>query len=238
MEGLPLRSNIHCNRRGEAAAVALHGKREMPMKHGRRTWGIAVLLILALGLAAVAQEEVQTESMTFTQPALITSIGQSAGAAQARVVALKAGLEATYMQRATLEDLEGSSTLIVVLGASSKGLGAAGVDIDGEITWATELFDKARELEIRIIAMHIEGGSRRGPSSDLTITTFAPLADYLIVKGSMPDTEWTADEAANGNADGLFTTIAGENEIPIAYIEATLGAVDVLIELFDIQPEG
>ena len=33
--------------------------------------------------------------------------------------------------------LEGHETLIVVLGASIKGLGAAGVDIDSEIAWAT-----------------------------------------------------------------------------------------------------
>jgi len=209
------------------------------MKKRNTILTIGLLLLIAFGLTAVAEEgDVQTEPVVFAAPALITSIGQSAGAAQARVVAIKAGVEAMYVQRATLEDLEGKGTLIVVLGASSKGLGAAGVDIDGEVAWATELFDKARELGIGIIAMHIEGGSRRGPSSDLVITTFAPLADFLIVKGAMPDVEWTADEAANGNEDGLFTTLAAENEIPIAYIDTTLAAVDVLIELFDIQPEG
>jgi len=204
----------------------------------RRAVGATLLVMLGVfGAFAAAQgDDVQTGSLTFAQPVLITSIGQSAGAAQARVVAIKAGIDAAYTQRATIEELEGFATLIVVLGASSKGLGAAGVNIDGEIAWATELLDKARELGIQVIAMHIEGGARRGPSSDEIITTFAPHGDYLIVKGSMPDVQWTADESANGNADGLFTTIATENEIPIAYIDATLGAVDVLIELFGIPP--
>jgi hypothetical protein len=62
------------------------------------------------------------------------------------------------------------------------------------------------------------------------------MADYLVVKGSAPDVEWTADESANGNADGLFTSIATESGIPIAYIETTLGAVDVFIELFAVEP--
>lgn len=198
---------------------------------------IAVLLLGCCGLLGLGQEgDVQTESLLFAQPVLITSIGQSAGAAQARVVAIKAGIEATYVQRATLEELEGFATLIIVLGTSNKGMGAAGVDVDGEIAWATELLAKAAELEIQVIAMHIEGGARRGPSSDLINSTFAPMAATLIVKGAAPDVEWTADEAADGNADGLFTTIATENGIPIMYIDTTLGAVDVLIVLFGIAP--
>lgn len=206
------------------------------IRNGMR-WASVLLLVAAFGLPAMAQEEAtQAEPLVFGQPGLITSIGQSAGAAQARVVAIKAGVDATYSQRATIEELEGFATLIVVLGASSKGLGAAGVDVDGEIAWGMGLVEKARELGIHVIAMHIEGGARRGPSSDLVVKTFSPLADYLIVKGSEPDVEWTADEAADGNADGLFTTIAAENEIPIAYVQTTLGAVDVFIELFAVQP--
>jgi hypothetical protein len=115
-------------------------------------------------------------------------------------------------------------------------LGAAGVDVDGEMAWATELVETARDQGIRVIAMHIEGGARRGSSSDLIVTTFSAMSDYLIVKGSTPGIAWTADEAADGNADGLFTTIATDSEIPISYIETTLGAVDVFIELFAIEP--
>jgi len=207
------------------------------MKQGIRTWGMVAVLILAMGLLVAAEDEVQTESVAWAQPLLITSVGQSAGAAQARVVAIRAGLEATYVQRASVEELEGYGALVVVLGASSKGLGAAGVDIDDEIVWGNELFAKADELGIPILAMHIEGDTRRGTTSDAVIEAFAPLSDYIIVKGSMPDVEWTADESANGNADGLFTTIAEEADVPIAYIETTLDAVDVLINVFGIESE-
>jgi len=207
------------------------------MKRFEAKWAVSMMLIVVLGLMAVGQEEAaQPDPLTFEQPVLITSIGQSAGAAQVRVVAIRAGVEATYTQRATLEELEGVATLVIVLGASSKGLGAAGVDVDGEMAWATELVETARDQGIQVIAMHIEGGARRGPSSDLIVTTFSAMSDYLIVKGSAPGIAWTADEAADGNADGLFTTIATDGEIPISYIETTLGAVDVFIELFAIEP--
>ncbi len=202
---------------------------------------VCLTLTALLTLPTLAQETEEEESavITFEQPVLITSIGQSAGAAQAKILAIRAGLDFVYEQRASLDDLEGMKVLIVVMGASGKGLGAAGVDIDAEIAWATELFDRARELEIVIIAMHIEGSSRRGPMSDQINTTFAPLADYLIIKGSATEEEAAnIDEAANGNLDGLFTTIAEENEIPIAFVTKTLDVVVVLEGLFPATEEG
>jgi len=203
---------------------------------------IACLILTALlTLPTLAQETEEEEPavIAFEQPVLITSIGQSAGAAQAKILAMRAGLDFVYEQRASLDDLEGMKALIVVMGASGKGLGAAGVDIDAEIERATELFDRVRELEIVIIAMHIEGSSRRGPMSDQINTTFAPRADYLIIKGAATEEEAAnIDEAANGNIDGLFTTIAAENEIPIAFVAKTLDVVVVLEDLFPAKEEG
>ena len=195
----------------------------------------ALALMVAVGHRFAEEHGVAAQSSGFESPAFIASVGQSAGAQQARVLATRAGLEATFEARPAPEALEGHETLIVVLGASTKGLGAAGVDIDAEIDWATRLFEKARSLGMSIIAMHIEGGTRRGPSSDRINSTFAPLADHLIVKGANPGQEWAEAEEADGNADGLFTAIAAEQGIPITYIARTLEAVDALQELFGIE---
>ena len=200
---------------------------------------LTLTILLAIPLLAQDTKDEESPVITFEQPILITSIGQSAGAAQAKILAMKAGLDFVYEQRASIEALEGMKTLIVVMGASGKGLGAAGVDIDAEIAWATDLFDRARELEIAIIAMHIEGDARRGPMSDQINTAFAPRADYLIVKGAATEEEAAdLDEAANGNKDGLFTTIAEENEIPIVFVTKTLDVVPVLKSLFPAKEEG
>jgi hypothetical protein len=202
--------------------------------HIRHGWIFALALIVAVGPALSQERGVAAQSSTFEPPAFIASIGQSAGAMQARVLADRAGLQFTFEPRPAPEMLEGHKTLIVVLGASTKGLGAAGVDIDAEIAWATALLEKARESGMSIIGMHIEGGTRRGPSSDRINTTFAPLVDHLIVKGAPPDQDWAEAEEANGNADGLFTTIAAEHGIPITYIARTLDAVGALQQLFGI----
>ena len=203
--------------------------------HIRHGWILALALIIAAGPALTKEGGLTAQASTFQTPAFIASVGQSAGAQQARVLAMRAGLEFTFEARPAPEMLEGHETLIVVLGASTKGLGAAGVDMDAEIAWATGLFEKARELGMSIVAMHIEGGTRRGPSSDRVNTTFAPLADHLIVKGAAPGQEWTEAEEADGNADGLFTNIAAEQGISITYIARTLDAVDALQKLFGIE---
>jgi hypothetical protein len=203
--------------------------------HTRHGWIFALALIIAAGPGLSREHSVAAQSSTFESPAFIASVGQSAGAQQARVLAMRAGLEFTFEARPDVDVLDGHETLIVVLGASTKGLGAAGVDVDAEIAWATELFEKARELGMAIVAMHIEGGTRRGPSSDRINTTFAPLVDHLIVKGSSPGQEWAEAEEADGNADGLFTDIAAEHGIPITYIAKTLEAVDALKQLFGVE---
>ena len=203
--------------------------------HKRHGWIIALALIIAAGSVPTERHGAAAQSSTFESPAFIASVGQSAGAQQARVLADRAGLEFTFEARPAPEQLEGHRTLIVVLGASTKGLGAAGVDIDAEIAWATGLFEKARELGMSIVAMHIEGGTRRGPSSDRVNTTFAPMVDHLIIKGSAPGQEWAEAEEADGNADGLFTTIGAEHGIPVTYIAKTLEAVDALQQLFGVE---
>ena len=204
----------------------------MNTRHG---WTFALALIVVGGPALTMERDVAAQPSTFESPVFIASVGQSAGAQQAKVLARRAGLEFTFEPRPAVEMLEGYKTLVVVLGASTKGLGAAGVDMDEEIAWATELFEKARELGMSIVAMHIEGGTRRGPTSDRVNTAFAPLVAHLIVKGAPPNQDWAEAEEANGNADGLFTSIAAEHGIPITYIAKTLDAVDVLRQLFGIE---
>jgi DNA-binding LacI/PurR family transcriptional regulator len=179
---------------------------------------IIVFITVLFSFSIYAQDS--TDS--FEQPILITSIGQSSGAMMGKVLAAKSGLSYVYDQRAGIEALDNAKTLIVVLGVSSKGLGAAGVDIEAEIKWASELFDRAGERGIPIIAMHIEGSVRRGSLSNRISELFGSRADYLIVKSA-------------GNEDGLFTNMAEANNIPISTVDATLDVVSILKNIFNIK---
>ena len=68
------------------------------------------------------------------KPILMTSAGQSADVQMLYAVAQKSGLEAEVRAVAEADQLDADAykTLIIAVGGSSKGLGAAGIDADEE----------------------------------------------------------------------------------------------------------
>ncbi len=138
----------------------------------------------------------------FEQPMLITCIGQSADGQMVKALTERAGLKFDYNTSAKPENLAGMKTLVLVIGGSSKGMGAAGVNMDQEEKRARELIAKAKAGNIKVIAMHVGGASRRG---ELT-NRFIPLlqdAHYAIV-------------VADGDNDKAFSKAAG-NKTPIDF---------------------
>src|SRR6056297_103414 len=93
---------------------------------------IVFLLIAFFAALGFSNDE---EGLIFEEPVLITSGGQSPGALQMMVLAKTGGLDYEFEKdiQATAEDIEKFNTVIVVVGASGKGLGAAGIDVDTEI---------------------------------------------------------------------------------------------------------
>jgi hypothetical protein len=138
----------------------------------------------------------------FEQPILLTSAGQSADVQIAGVLAKRAELTATLSKHATHKDLAGHKTLVLVIGVSMKGLGAAGLDLEQEKTRIRELIEEARKKDIPLLCLHLGGEARRGDLSDQMIKTFLPYAQTAIVVKS-------------GNKDGLFTKICTENDTPL-----------------------
>ncbi len=80
----------------------------------------------------------------FDQPLLITSVGQSADGQMVRIIAQRAGLNFTYDAVAGTDALSGYKTVVLVVGGSSKGLGAAGINLDQEEQRAQALTDAAK----------------------------------------------------------------------------------------------
>jgi ureidoglycolate hydrolase len=68
-----------------------------------------------------------------------------------------------------------------------------------------------------ILGMHIGGIERRGTTSQKFIP-FAAQVDYLIVR-------------TDGNADGFFTNVAKEKQIPLFLFEKSIELVDILKEI-------
>lgn len=180
----------------------------------------AALAAIACSIVLVAAPVVPAADVTFTGPGVLTSVGQSSDVAIAKVLLntqLKLGLD--YKPTAQPADLTGMKTLVVVLGASTKGLGAAGLDMDKEIARTKALLKAAKELKIKVLAMHTGGEARRGQTSNDLITLVVPEADYVIV-------------VATGNKDKLFNQLAAPRNVPVVEVEKMAAAGDAVKAVF------
>ena len=154
-------------------------------------------------------------------PALITSAGQSADASMLSAILEKAGFSCDIETSIGADSFDTSAykTLIIGVGGSQKGLGAAGVDADVEQERVDAVVAKAEEADMTIIVAHSGGSARRGELSDGFISAVSPKADYLLV-------------VAGGDDDGLFTQIASENGIPMDTVETLADVGTVLPKAF------
>ena len=125
----------------------------------------------------------------------------------------RAKLALTSNATATPADLEKGGkkayeTLILVIGGSGKGLGAAGVSIDDEVQRAKDLIAKAKQLGMFIIGIHVGGADRMGANTLALLPVELPSLNYLIVR-------------KDGDIDGVFTKAAKQYKYPITVIEKT-----------------
>jgi hypothetical protein len=193
------------------------------------------ILVLFIGRFLAAA---QSDSPKAELPVIVTSCGQSPGATMLKVIFMKMKIEHPppaheIKMLATSNDLKTAKesgapykTLIIVMGASLKGMGAAGISMDDEISRTEALIDEARNQGIKIIGAHIEGIKRRaqgaaaGDNTDeQSIDTVAPNSQLLIVR-------------KDGNEDGRFTIIAEEKNIPLILVEKNLDLFQELQKIF------
>lgn len=201
--------------------------------------------VLALSLAACAKEDSVTppggsnaaggstsagtttgggEAVDLTEafaetPILLTTGGQSADYQMVGTLLKNLGMDYELNNVATSADIGSAKTLIVVVGGSSKGLGAAGIDADGELDRVNELIKGAKDAGLSIIVMHTGGTARRGDLSDKFIEPIFSQADYAIV-------------VASGDEDGLMAGICSSNSIPLDVIDKISEVSDVLPKAF------
>lgn len=105
--------------------------------------------------AGAATELTEISAGMCSTPAILTSIGQSADVDIANTLCTKAGIEVTMNKNITGADLpDDCKTLILAVGGSSKGLGAAGIDADQELARTDALISAAKEKGIIVLALH------------------------------------------------------------------------------------
>ena len=197
------------------------------MKHTAVQSTLALLAAL-LAAGAISLAAGQGAAPKASPPVLVTSCGQSQGPAMLNVILRRVGVAYDINTLATPQDLKTKpyKTLIVTMGSSLKGMGAAGISIDDELKRIGALIDEAHRLKIKVIGAHIEGMKRRAQGADAGDTTdeqsidaVAPKSDILLVN-------------KEGDGDGRFTTIAKAKNIPLILVEKNLDLVKESEKLF------
>ena len=187
----------------------------------------AILVLLPVSLPS------QTPEAKAELPVLVTSCGQSIGPTTIKVVLQRLKLAYEIDPLATPETLQAKAkagtpykSLIITMGASLKGMGAAGIEIDDELARATALIAEAKKQGIKVIGAHIEGMKRRsqgaaaGDTTDeQSIDAVAPHSAILLV-------------LKDGNSDGRFTVISEAKKIPLVEFEKTVDLIPALEKLF------
>lgn len=174
----------------------------------------------ASGADAAAGGELKgLEAPIAEQPVLLTSVGQSADVDMVKVLMEKAELTPEMNKLATKDDLGDNKTLVLAIGGSSKGLGAAGIDANQELERVAELVSAAKDSGMTIIALHVGGEARRGDLSDKFVAPSFEKADYAIV-------------VADGDKDGMMAGLASSKGIPMDVVASMADAVTPLKAAF------
>lgn len=155
-------------------------------------------------------------------PAILTSVGQSADVDIVATHCKKIKLDVYQNNTIKAEELSDKyKTIILAVGGSNKGLGAAGIDADQELARTDALIAKAKELGMTIVVMHVGGADRRGTLSDSFIKPAFAAADIAIIVES-------------GDTDNLMHDILAARNVPTAYVAKSSAARDVLKSLFGL----
>ncbi len=191
---------------------------------------VMILSVIVMLFSVYAQDKPIKAEL----PVLVTECGQGGGSMKLKVfLKNRLKLDHVYNVLATADLLVARQkagnpikSLIIVTGASLKGMGAAGISIDDEIARSTELMAEAKKQGIKLIGAHLDGMARRaqgaaiGDNSDeLSIDAICPESALLIIR-------------QDGNEDGRFTTISKDKKIPMLLFKKNMELSDLLKNLF------
>lgn len=213
---------------------------------------LALLVVMAvIGLVLGAPAVGHADTVPSAQlPVVIISAGQSAGIFVANALADRVKLPYDWSDVPTAKHIASGSglagivegpgvhvgrkagvpdgtpykTVIFVIGASLKGMGASGLSLNDEVNRLREIIKYCQDNKVFMVGMHVEGKALRGkPGSDneVVIDAVAPFCNYLIVTTS-------------SNHDDKFTDIGKAKNIPVSVVSKTTDIAAIFQTMFGL----
>lgn len=159
-----------------------------------------------------------SETPSFELPLLITGTGQTPCSLTLHTLAGRLGIQATYDPM--IARVSGYETVAVAMGASLKGMGAAGINQEEELERSKVMFERAKASGAKIIGFHIGEEARRNDIADRYIEPFLPLCDLLVV-------------LEKGNQDDLFTKASETHGVPLIVVADIAELMSLVAEMFE-----
>jgi hypothetical protein len=196
-------------------------------------WVVGALVCTGFGVVLGAGSPMGQAAPSAELPVVLTSCGQSPGPQRLLFFFRRLDMDHAFLERATADDLVArraagtpAGSVLIVTGASLKGMGAAGVSMRDELARTEALIAEARRQGATVICAHVEGMARRGQgaspgdnSDEQSIDAVCPHADLMIVR-------------EDGNEDRRFTVISETRQIPLILFEKNMELSDVLVRVF------
>lgn len=189
----------------------------------RSRWIVGLVALALMLVSGIGSLEAQDVGVMGDTPVLLTSCGQSPGPTFVKLFLGRMEVNHELLDQATAQDLKDAQaagtpyrSLIVVTGASLKGMGAAGVSMREELIRTEALIAEARAQGMTIIGAHVEGMDRRaqgaaaGDNSDeQSIDAVMPNSDVMVVR-------------QDGDEDRRFTVLSESEGIPLVLFEKNM----------------
>jgi len=196
---------------------------EVTIMMRRSRWIVGLVALTLMVVTRVGSLEAQDPGVMGDTPVILTSCGQSPGPTFVKLFLSRMEVDHQLLDQATAQDLKDAQTagnpyksLIIVTGASLKGMGAAGVSMREELIRTEALIAEAKAQGITIIGAHVEGMDRRaqgaaaGDNSDeQSIDAVMPKADVMVVR-------------LDGNEDRRFTVLSEAEGVPLVLFEKNM----------------
>ena len=189
----------------------------------QRRWTVGMGALVVMLTAGFGSLEAQDVGVTAEAPVLLTSCGQSPGPDYVKFFLGRLQLDYELGALATAQDLidrqqagNPFKSMIIVTGASLKGMGAAGISMEEELIRTVALIAEARRQGITLIGAHVEGMDRRaqgaaeGDNSDeQSIDAVMPNVDVMVVR-------------QDGNEDRRFSILSETKGVPLILFEKNM----------------
>lgn len=161
---------------------------------------IAVYKISSFSTSMPADSANSIDEPSLNNPILITSIGQSIDFMMLEKIFDEHDIEYDGLTKASSDDLVQYQTLIIVVGASEKGMNYSDMTLKQEFKRIEDITHYHDSSDLEIVLVHMGGKNRRGEFSDKMIKQLFPISDMILV-------------VEHGDYDGIFSDYAHENNI-------------------------